>query len=394
VIELNFGGFPIKAWTDEIEDEAVKQLENIATLPFIHSHIACMPDVHFGIGATVGSVIATVGAVIPAAVGVDIGCGMLAVPTNLTAEDMPDDLSKIRHSIEREIPTGFNAYQDGDHLEEHEYRILENDAVTDLLRRHKINSGRQSPVQQIGTLGGGNHFIEVCLDHRNDVWLMLHSGSRGIGNKIGTAFIELAKGEMERQGITLPDKNLAYLNEGSDHFGDYVAAVGWAQLYAANNRRVMLRRLIRTLTHHFPKLIVDVENRVINCHHNYISKEFHFGKDVMVTRKGAVRAGLGERGIIPGSMGTRSYIVEGLGNPESFSSCSHGAGRRMSRTAARKTFTLQDHERDTEGVECRRDLAVLDETPGAYKDIDVVMANQRDLVNPIHTLKQIICVKG
>jgi tRNA-splicing ligase RtcB len=391
---------PIKLWVGEkdgrpdVEQAALNQLINVANLPIIHDHIAVMPDVHAGVGATVGSVIPCVNAVIPAAVGVDIGCGMCAVPTNLTANDLPDSLKDIRYSIEREIPVGFNAYKDESHLLATEVGFFYSSKVDGLLEKYKVREGKQSPVQQLGTLGGGNHFIEVCLDENAQVWVMLHSGSRGIGNKIGNAFIEVARKDMEKHQIKLPDRDLAYLQEGSEYFDDYVTAVEWAQQYASTNRRVMLRRVIRTLSHHFPQLKADLDNRVVNCHHNYISREHHYGKDCIVTRKGAVRAEKGEFGIIPGSMGTRSYIVEGLGNDESFHSCSHGAGRRMSRTKAKQAFTVADHEKATEGVECRKDKGVIDETPAAYKDIDEVMENQKDLVRPVHTLKQVLCVKG
>jgi tRNA-splicing ligase RtcB len=391
---LREGKVPVKVWTDHVEPEALKQLKNMATMPFIHGHIAVMPDVHTGKGATIGSVIPTIGAVIPAAVGVDIGCGMCAVPTNLIANDLPDTLKSVRLDIEAAVPVGFDAYDDTDHLSAHERSMLTQGHITQLLDKYKVHSGRQSPGQQLGTLGGGNHFIEVCLDESDQVWMMLHSGSRGIGNRIGTRFIELARKDMERQFVHLPDRDLAYFTEGSQHFEDYVRAVEWAQQYAATNRKIMLRRVVDVMKRHFPQMEVDVENRAVNCHHNYISREHHFGKDCLVTRKGAVRARKGDLGIIPGSMGTRSYIVEGLGSDESFHSCSHGAGRQMSRTKAKSTFTVDDHIKATAGIECRKDVHVLDETPMAYKDIDVVMENQRDLVRPLHTLRQIICVKG
>lgn len=388
------GKFPVKVWSDFVEKEALEQLHNVSNMPFIHRHVAVMPDVHAGIGATVGSVIPTVGAVIPAAVGVDIGCGMCVVPTSLTANDLPDSLKTIRLDIESAIPVGFNAYPDGEHLFGIDYQHLADPDIFDLMKEYKIEAGKQSPAQQMGSLGGGNHFIEVCLNQEGQVWLMLHSGSRGIGNKIGSRFIEIARKDMERHFINLPDRDLAYLPEGTQHFDDYVKAVEWAQQYAMLNRKVMLRRLVDVMKKHFPQMEIDLENRAINCHHNYISREHHFGKNCIVTRKGAVRARKGELGIIPGSMGTRSYIVEGLGNEDSFHSCSHGAGRTMSRTKAKATFTLEDHMKATEGVECRKDADVIDETPAAYKDIDQVMTNQTDLVRPLHTLKQVLCVKG
>lgn len=391
---LTQGLKPVKIWTDDVESEAIEQLNNMAQMPFIHSHIAVMPDVHWGMGATIGSVIPALGAVIPAAVGVDIGCGMCAVPTNLTANDMPDDLKTIRHSIERTIPVGFDTHSGTIHMDDVLFQWLSDTYPYDLLEKYKVTDTPLKSAKQLGTLGGGNHFIELCLDETDRVWIMLHSGSRGIGNKIATKFIEMAKKDMERYFINLPDKDLAYLCEGTQGFDDYVTAVSWAQDYAAHNRRLMLSLIIKNLKHYFPQLEVDTENRAVNCHHNYISREHHYGKDCIVTRKGAVRARIGDLGIIPGSMGAKSYIVEGLGNPESFHSCSHGAGRRMSRKKAKATFTLDDHATATHGVECRKDADVIDETPGAYKDIDEVMANQSDLVRPLHTLKQILCVKG
>lgn len=390
---LNKGEFPVKIWTDNVESSAYDQLANMSKLSFIHKHIAVMPDCHWGNGTTVGSVIPTIGAIIPAAVGVDIGCGMCAVPTNLKASDLPDNLSKIRHSIEREIPVGFNWYKNDKHLIEEDFTLFKPE-IKELLDNYKIDVEDSKVTQQLGTMGGGNHFLEICLDADDTVWLMLHSGSRNIGQQIGRQFMDIARKEVESLRLSVPVKELSYLREGTQTFLDYIIAVDWAQKYAAANRRIMLRKLIRTLTHEIPILKVDLEKRIINCHHNYISKETHFGKECYVTRKGAVRAGKGEFGIIPGSMGTRSYIVEGLGNEDSFHSCSHGAGRKMSRTQAKKQFTLEDHEKATAGVECRKDAGVLDETPGAYKNIDEIMANQTDLVKPLHQLRAIICVKG
>jgi len=385
---------PIKIWADyvEVEDEAMKQISNLASMPFIFKHIAIMPDCHWGMGATIGSVVPSKSAVIPAAVGVDIGCGMCAVKTNLTANDLPDSLKDLRHSIERTIPVGFNAYKDESHLEEWECEYAQ--GLAHILDKYKIRDRRQDPFQQLGTLGGGNHFIELCLDENNNVWIMLHSGSRGIGNAIGMKFIELAKEDMRKWMINLPDQDLAYLPEGTEHFNDYVEAVSWAQAYAATNRKVMLRRLVTNLKHYFPQLTVDLENTAINCHHNYISRENHFNENIIVTRKGAVRAREGELGIIPGSMGAKSFIVRGKGNPESFNSCSHGAGRAMSRNEAKRRFTIEDQVKATEGVECRKDEGVIDEIPMAYKSIDDVMRSQEDLVDIVHTLKQVLCVKG
>lgn len=389
-------GYPIKAWIEGVplEDEARQQLLNVAKMPFIHKHIAVMPDVHAGKGATIGSVIATKGAVIPAAVGVDIGCGMCAVPTSLTANDLPDSLKTLRQSIENQIPVGFAAYPDDLHLGDDDRCLLTRTYAMAVLSKYGIEPGKQTPAQQLGTLGGGNHFIEICLDESDRVWVMLHSGSRGIGNKIGTRFIEIARKDMERHFINLPDRDLAYLCEGTEYFDDYVTAVEWAQTYAMINRRVMLHRVLHILEKYCPSMTVDLDARVVNCHHNYISREHHFDKNVIVTRKGAVRARAGEMGIIPGSMGAKSYIVRGKGNSDSFHSCSHGAGRVMSRTRAKALFSVEDQIRATDGVECRKDADVIDEIPMAYKDIDAVMAAQTDLVEVVHTLKQVLCVKG
>jgi tRNA-splicing ligase RtcB len=387
---------PAKIWTQisGVESGAIDQIKNLANMPFTHKHVAIMPDCHYGIGATVGSVVATLKAVIPASVGVDIGCGMLAVKTNLTANDLPDDLGPTRHNIERQIPVGNNAYRDYDHLKSEDHILFAGIKNTFTPTGLKLfESVRQDFMKQCGTLGGGNHFIELCLDGEDNVWIMLHSGSRGIGNKIGTHFIEIAKKEMEKHFISLPDKDLAYLVEGSAHFTEYVDAVHWAQDYALLNRRIMLRRIVDCLSYQFKQLRIE-NDAVIQCHHNYISREHHFGQNVIVTRKGAVRAREGDMVIIPGSMGTCSYIAVGKGNPESFMSCSHGAGRRMSRSDAKRQFTVEDHIKATEGVECRKDEGVVDETPMAYKDLDVVMENQRDLVEPVHKLRAVLCVKG
>jgi tRNA-splicing ligase RtcB len=389
----------IKAWVKgvPVEDAAVAQLRNIAGLPFVHGHVAAMPDVHLGRGATVGSVIPTKGAIIPAAVGVDIGCGMMAARTSLTADDLPDSLAKVRDRIERAVPTGnsksgvhkdtpaslMSAYHEGGL--EARYRAL--------VGKHPKASAK-AQESQLATLGGGNHFIEVCLDEEDRVWVMLHSGSRGSGNRIGEYFIGRAREELARRvlGFHVPDKDLAFFLEGEELFDDYVEAVGWAQDYALMNRELMMERTLKAMREELPRFKTD--KTAVNCHHNYVAKEHHLGADVWVTRKGAVRAGRGELGIIPGSMGAKSYIVRGKGSEESFCSCSHGAGRRLSRTAAKQAFTLADHRAATEGVECRKDSGVLDETPGAYKDIDAVMAAQADLVEIVHTLKQVVCVKG
>ena len=399
---IETGAAPIKAWTKgvPVEAEAERQLRNVAALPVIFRHVAVMPDVHFGKGATVGSVIPTADAIIPAAVGVDIGCGMMAVRTSVTAAQLPDDLHGIRTAIEKSVPHGrTNKGGSGDrgswgkvppHVAE-AWKALKTDFQPILAKHPKIAKART--VEHLGTLGTGNHFIEVCLDEADRVWVMLHSGSRGIGNKIGSYFIELAKEDMLKQLGRLPeDSDLAYLREGSRHFDDYVEAVGWAQRYAALNRQIMMEASLRALRGFFPFILT--EEMAVNCHHNYVERETHFGREVFVTRKGAVRAGKGDLGIIPGSMGTRSYIVRGKGNPESFCSCSHGAGRAMSRNEAKRRFTIEDHARATAGIECRKDAEVIDETPGAYKDIDAVMAAQTDLVEIVHTLRQIVVVKG
>jgi tRNA-splicing ligase RtcB len=396
--ETTRGGVPIRTWTRGVpfEAEAQRQLENVSRLPFVHSHVAAMPDVHFGRGATVGSVIPTVGAVIPAAVGVDIGCGMVAQRTSLTADRLPDNLRAIRSEIEAAVPHGVGkggnrgSWDETPNAVGRAWRDL-SDRYTHIVDRYAhILHDRAS--RQLGTLGGGNHFVELCLDLDDHVWVMLHSGSRGAGNRIGTHFIHLARREMERHSVRLPDRDLAYLQEGSELFDDYLLAVGWAQDYARVNRDLMLAAVLDAMRAQLPRF--ELQDRAINCHHNYVQREHHFGRDVYLTRKGAVRAGEGELGIIPGSMGAQSYIVCGKGNADSFESCSHGAGRKMSRGAARRRFSLDEHKAATAGVECRKDKAVIDETPAAYKSIDAVMAAQRDLVDVVHELRQVVCVKG
>jgi tRNA-splicing ligase RtcB len=386
---------PIKIWTDEIDEKSKQQLANIASLPFIHHHVAAMPDVHVGIGATIGSVIATHKAIIPAAVGVDIGCGMVACRLSLTANDLDEkSLQKVFDQISRDVPVGRAQHKDSEVLL-HAAMPFE-DRLDKMTEKHpqllKAFGKFSKWMNQMGSLGGGNHFIEVCLDETDQVWVMLHSGSRGIGNALAAYFIERARQDMERWMIHLPDKDLAYFPEGSENFSDYVEAVTWAQEYAMQNRECMVDLVLRALGHHLPEF--DVTSEVVNCHHNYVATEHHFGHDIWVTRKGAIRARQGDLGIIPGSMGARSYIVRGKGNPDSFMSCAHGAGRKMSRTAAEKQFTEADLARQTEGVICRKDKGVVDEIPGAYKDIDTVMANQADLVDIVHRLKQVVCVKG
>jgi tRNA-splicing ligase RtcB len=392
---IDEGRVPVKVYTDEVEASARQQLVNLSKLPIVYHHVAAMADVHAGIGATVGSVIATDSAIIPAAVGVDIGCGMIAARTTLIAGDVDDkSLKRVYDQIVRDVPVGRDQHSDARALV-HAARPLERD-LKRILARHPAVEKRfpraQNWVRQMGTLGGGNHFIEICLDESQRVWVMLHSGSRGIGNAIGTYFIELARRDMEREQIQLPDRDLAYFREGAQHFDDYVDAVHWAQSYAAHNREAMMRLVLKALERHLPTF--KVTDEAVNCHHNYVQRERHYGRDVWVTRKGAIRAREGDLGIIPGSMGTRSYIVQGNGVEESFQSSAHGAGRRMSRTAATKAYTRKDVEAQTAGVLCRKDKGVIDEIPGAYKDIDIVMANQSDLVEIVHTLKQIACVKG
>ncbi|KZN45440.1 RtcB family protein [Pseudoalteromonas luteoviolacea] len=393
---------PIKAWTKGVpfEPEAQQQLKNIASMDIVHCHIAVMPDVHLGKGATIGSVIPSVDAVIPAAVGVDIGCGMVATKTTLKACDLPDNLKSIRSAFEAAVPHGRTtgrgkrdkgAWGNIPKLVQKEWLALEK-RFAQICAKHPAIA-KSNHVNHLGTMGTGNHFLELCLDEMQDVWLMLHSGSRGVGNRIGTYFIELAKKEMQRHQQHLPNMDLAYLKEGSLYFDDYVEAVEWAQDFAAKNREIMMFNALKALKDALsvPFETIDI---AVNCHHNYISKEVHFGKACYVTRKGALRAEQGEMGIIPGNMGARSYIVRGLGNADSFNSCSHGAGRVMSRTKAKKVYSIADHEAATQGVECRKDAAVIDEIPHAYKDIDKVLAAQQDLVEVVHTLKQIVCVKG
>ena len=393
--EITEGRVPVKIYTGEIEPAARQQLVNVSTLPIVHHHVAAMPDVHLGIGATVGSVIPTLRAIIPAAVGVDIGCGMMAARLSLTGNDLDEgSLRKLFDRIGRAVPVGFDQHDERDARDQVARRFKR--GLKKILEKHpgveKRVGKHSSWVRQMGTLGGGNHFIEVCLDESNRVWTMLHSGSRGIGNAIGGYFIELAKKDCERNQIQLPDRDLAYFREGAQHFDDYVEAVGWAQDYASANRAEMMEQVLEAMHRHLPGF--EVTGAAVNCHHNYVEREFHYGEQVWLTRKGAIRARAGELGIIPGSMGTRSYIVRGRGAAESFHSCAHGAGRRMSRNAAQKKFSTRDLEDQTAGVICRKDKGVLDEIPGAYKDIDEVMANQSDLVEVVHGLKQLLCVKG
>jgi tRNA-splicing ligase RtcB len=398
-LTLNKGRVPINIWTRELEHEALQQLINLSQLPIVPHPIAAMPDVHVGKGATVGAVIPTVSAVIPAAVGVDIGCGMCAVRLTLNARDLPDNLHGIRNAIEAAVPLGFNQHErDKVRGSAHARQARRmSDRLDVIVGKHPGLMKMQRHfnttwICQLGTLGGGNHFIELCLDESGQVWVMLHSGSRGIGNVIGRYFIAAAQKDMRRHKVALPDRDLAYLSEGSELFDDYVEALEWAQEYAMENRRMLLELALESLAAGLPPFKVSEE--AINCHHNYVARETHFGKRLYITRKGAIRAGAGELGIIPGSMGAKSFIVRGLGNSVSYCSCSHGAGRRMSRSEAKRRFSRHDLVLQTEGVECRKDGGVLDEIPGAYKDIDTVMANQSDLVEIVHTLKQVLCVKG
>lgn len=398
----------VKMWTKfvPVESGAIDQLRSITKLPFVFKHVAAMPDVHIGTGSTVGTVMATIGTVIPAAVGVDIGCGMIACRTSLKATDLPDNLHRLRTEIETMVPVGMDehsiarlngkGHQQTRTVLNNQWKQLEKrlDEITTkypVIEKMVKNSVEKS-YRQLGSLGGGNHFIELCLDENQDVWIMLHSGSRGIGNAIGRFFIDMAQKEMESQKVHLPNRDLAYLQEGSQYYQDYVDAVSWAQEYAKRNRDAMLELVITAMTRHLPTFTITKE--AINAHHNYISEEEHFGQSVIITRKGAVNAHKGVLGIIPGSMGAKSFIVEGLGNQDSFCSCSHGAGRVMSRTAAKKLISVEDHVKATEGVECRKDEGMIDESPSAYKDIDNVMKSQEDLVRIVHTLKQVLCVKG
>lgn len=387
----NKGGL-IKTWHEgvHIDKNTLEQLDNLASMPFIHKWVASMPDAHLGKGCAIGTVVATDKAIIPAAVGVDLGCGMQAVKTSLKAHDLPDDLRTVRLDMEAVIPVGFGKHTSIklDVADVWESQLAkEFDYICNIAPVKDTNN-----INHLGTLGGGNHFVEVCLDEDNSVWIMLHSGSRGVGNAIGRYFIEKAKEEMKMWFCNIPDVDLSYLPEGSKYFGDYVRAVDWAQKFAKWNRKIMMHEALDVLRKHTKEF--SWEQEAIDCHHNYVKKENHYGANVWVTRKGAVSARKGQLGIIPGSMGAKSFIVEGLGNEESFCSCSHGAGRVMSRTKAKKMVSLAEHKKSVEGVECRTDNSVIDETPSAYKDIDKVMEAQNDLVRIRHTLKQVMCIKG
>jgi tRNA-splicing ligase RtcB (3'-phosphate/5'-hydroxy nucleic acid ligase) len=387
-------GALVKAWTVGVPfDEATEvQLLKLASLPFVHRWVAAMPDAHVGKGATVGSVIATHGAIIPAAVGVDIGCGMMAARTSLSTSALPDSLKSLRHRIEAAVPHGRGAWNDAPAPVLAAWSTLA-PGFARVEEKHGAIKGEPA-IKQLGTLGTGNHFIELCADEEERVWVMLHSGSRGVGHRVGSYFIERAKREMERWFIHLPDASLAYFPEGTQGFDDYVEALSWAQEYARLNREVMMGAVLAAMAGSGELPAFTASEQVVSCHHNYVAREHHFGKDVLVTRKGAVRARKGEYGIVPGSMGARSYIVRGLGHAESFESCSHGAGRKMTRTEAKKRFTVDDHAQATAHVECRKDEGVVDETPMAYKPIDDVMRAQKDLVEIAHTLRPLLCVKG
>lgn len=398
----------IKAWNKHVpmESGVYDQMRDICKMPFVFSHLALMPDGHVGNGSSVGAVVATKKAIIPSITGIDLGCGMIACRISLKADDLPDNLHRLRSEIENMVPVGFDehniprlngtGHQNTRTLLNNNYKQLKK-GLDEIVKKHPViekmvKDAEEKAYRQLGSLGGGNHFIEICLDENNDVWIMLHSGSRGIGNAIGRYFIELAQKDMESQKIILPNRDLAYLEEGGVYYNDYIEAVSWAQEYARRNRDTMLELVITAMTRFLPTFKITKE--AVNCHHNYVSEETHFGEEVIITRKGAVSAQFGELGIIPGSMGAKSFIVRGLGNADSFCSCSHGAGRKMSRTAAKKNITIDDHIKATAGVECRKDDGMLDESPSAYKDIDAVMLSQTDLVEVVHTLKQVLCVKG
>lgn len=399
--------FDIKVWNRDVpmESGVFDQVRNLAMVDGVQA-VSLMPDAHVGRGSTVGSVIVTKDVIIPATVGVDIGCGMNAIRLSIKADQLPDSLAAMRHEIEKMIPVGFDQHSDQRTgiSDRHVTRKMIRDYMKTMEAGLETITAKHPDVQkmtrdlykktleQIGTLGGGNHFVELCIDENQDVWVMLHSGSRGVGNAIGLYFIEQAKEEMIRLDARVPEKDLSYLSVGTPLYNDYVEAVDWAQGYAANNRRAMMELVLIGLRRHLPEF--EITQEAINCHHNYISKEVHMDEEVFVTRKGAVSAQYGEFGIIPGSMGAKSYIVRGKGSLDSFCSCSHGAGRVMSRSKAKKAITIDEHLLATEGVECRKDAGMLDESPAAYKDIDAVMSSQSDLVEVVHTLKQVLCVKG
>jgi len=398
--ELIEGGHvPIKAWTKgvSVEEAAKVQLRYASMLPIVFKHIAVMPDVHFGVGCTVGTVLPTVRAIVPSTVGVDLGCGMIAVRTSLTSHQISENGQDLFDAIVKAVPHGGGKKEEGNWVRLPEkvrtvYQDELHQGLRDIIEKHGKVSAK-NVQNQLGTLGGGNHFVEVCYDEEDRIWFMLHSGSRGIGNKIGQYFINLAREDMLRQNKRAPNHELSYFEEGAEHFQDYVEAVTWAQNYARLNRELMMDAVVTAVLKTIP-VKINLTDEAVNCHHNYVQKEMHFGEEVYVTRKGAVSARLGELGIIPGSMGTRSYIVRGKGNPESFQSCSHGAGRVMARGEAKRTITLEQHREDTKDVVCRKDRDIIDESPRAYKPIEAVMNAQKSLVDVVHELRQIVCVKG
>ena len=388
--KLNISGAKadILAWVNhDLSIDEQNMLRNVSRLPCLYKHVALMPDAHLGIGSMVGSVVATKDAVIPASVGVDIGCGMMAVKTPFKSGILDGKLKELRHEIERAIPVGFNSYKES--VDESSYW----DGWNEFDSLHKgVQDRKKKAMVQLGTLGGGNHFIEVCLDTEGSVWLMLHSGSRNIGKEIAERHIATAKTLHKLN--ELPDPNLAYFIQGTEEFKNYWKDLEWAQAYAMKNREIMMKRLLKSFNRMFNHRKEFRPEIMVNCHHNYVASEEHFGEKVFITRKGAINAEDGRYGIIPGSMGAKSFIIKGLGNPQSYNSCSHGAGRKLSRTAAKKKFTRADLELQTKGVECRKDAGVVDEIPGAYKNIDEVMRNQSDLVEIVAELKQVVCVKG
>jgi len=378
---------------ETIEPQALQQLYNVAQLPFIFQHLAVMPDCHYGMGATVGSVIATQGAIVPAAVGVDIGCGMVAVRTPFTASQLPETLEPLRKGIERRIPASAGGRNKSLSESARDRCALLDRAATE----RKYRQVEPSWPHQLGSLGSGNHFIEICLDESDTVWTVLHSGSRGIGNKLAQRHIKVAQKLMDTWHIALPDKDLAYLAEGTPEFQSYIEDLLWAQEFATHNRDEMVERVlmeVATVMLGDYRGWPEVEVERINCHHNFTQREQHMGQNVWVTRKGAIQMRPGKLGVIPGSMGTRSYIVEGLGHPASFESAPHGAGRRFSRAEARRRFTMADYDIAMAGIECRRSEKLIDELPGCYKDIDEVMEHSKDLVQIRHELRQIVNVKG
>ena len=392
-------GEKILSWASIMEKSAQDQVHNIASLPFVYKHVAVMPDAHMGKGACVGSVVATDGAIIPSCVGVDIGCGMIAVKTKFAAKDLPENLEPIRKGIERRIPLGAGGSNSTPSAAAASFMMRTLNDEKGHPSDHLLNDEglRSRALRQFGSLGSGNHFIEICLDQNENVWVLLHSGSRGVGNLLATRHIDKAKGLMKQYFISLPDPDLAYLTQGTPEFDAYVRDLLWCQAYAMENRHEMMNRVLTELSYAFYKEgghEAELELERVNCHHNFTQLENHFGKNVWLTRKGAIQARIGQLGIIPGSMGTKSYIIRGKGNPLAYDSCSHGAGRRFSRNEARRRFTMKDFAREMQGVECRHSEALIDELPSAYKDIDQVMDDQKDLVEIVATLKQVVSVKG